>query len=135
VSEFDLQGNFIGRVASQGTLDSPWGLAIAPASFGSLAGDLLVGNFGSGTIDAFDLFTNSFEGQLMDGNNSVLSIDGLWALSTGNGGKGGSTQRLYFTKAVQTSSSCWFKVGKQACLGVVIGIPRFAAGHRPRFGR
>ena len=110
VSEFDLQGNFIGRIASQGTLDSPWGLAIAPASFGSLAGDLLVGNFGSGTIDAFDLFTDSFEGQLMDGNNSVLTIDGLWALSTGNGKSGGSTQRLYFTAGPNDESNGLFGV-------------------------
>ena len=53
VTEFDTNGNFLRRIATQSTLDSPWGLAIAPASFGALAGDLLVGNFGDGRINAF----------------------------------------------------------------------------------
>ena len=60
MSVFDTQGNFISRVASMGTLNAPWGLAIAPASFGSFAGDLLVGNFGDGTINAFDLNSKYF---------------------------------------------------------------------------
>src|ERR1043166_5509781 len=55
VSVFDLQGNFLGRVASGGVLDSPWGRAIAPPTFGDFAGDLLVGNFGDGKINVFDL--------------------------------------------------------------------------------
>src|SRR4029079_2225734 len=65
VSVFDNQGNFISRVGSQGTLDSPWGLALAPASCGAYAGDLLVGNFGDGTINVFDLASNSFLAQLL----------------------------------------------------------------------
>jgi uncharacterized protein (TIGR03118 family) len=97
VSEFDLQGTFLGRVASNGDLDSPWGLAVAPTSFGNFSGDLLVGNFGDGTIDAFNLLTDTFDGQLMDGTGSDLSIDGLWSLTVGNDGSGGSSQKLYFT--------------------------------------
>ena len=54
VNVFDTQGNFLARVASKGTLNAPWGLAIAPSSFGQFAGDLLVGNFGDGTINAFN---------------------------------------------------------------------------------
>jgi len=60
VDAFDVKGNFLGRIASQGSLNSPWGLAIAPTSFGSLAGDLLVGNFGDGRINAFALGSNTF---------------------------------------------------------------------------
>jgi uncharacterized protein (TIGR03118 family) len=97
VSVFDLQGNFLGRVTSQGTLNSPWGLAIAPTSFGFFGGDLLVGNFGDGTINAFDIPTGTFEGQLLGTNNAPLSIDGLWSLIVGNGGNGGSLNSLYFT--------------------------------------
>jgi uncharacterized protein (TIGR03118 family) len=97
VSEFDLQGNFIARVGTQGTLDSPWGLALAPSSFGQFAGDLLVGNFGDGTINAFDLATNTFAGQLHGSDGTPLAIDGLWALTAGNGGNGGSTQAIYFS--------------------------------------
>jgi uncharacterized protein (TIGR03118 family) len=96
VSVFDLQGIFLARVASHGTLDSPWGLALAPASFGSFAGDLLVGNFGDGTISTFDLLTNTFAGQLADVNGSPLFIDGLWGLIVGGGGNEGNTQHVYF---------------------------------------
>jgi uncharacterized protein (TIGR03118 family) len=97
VNRFDLNGNLLGRVATGGSLDAPWGLAIAPGSFGALAGALLVGNFGDGHISAFDLSTNALLGQLMDASNQPLAIDGLWALAPGNGGTGGSSQRLYFT--------------------------------------
>jgi uncharacterized protein (TIGR03118 family) len=97
VSVFDTQGNFIGRVASMGTLNSPWGLAIAPSSFGQFAGDLLVGNFGDGRINAFDFFTNAFLGQLLALDGSALTIDGLWGLTVGNDGNGGSSNKLYFS--------------------------------------
>jgi len=97
VSVFDTQGNFIGRVASMGTLNSPWGLAIAPSSFGQFAGDLLVGNFGDGRINAFDLLTDAFVGQLLALDGSRLTIDGLWGLIVGNDGNGGSSNKLYFS--------------------------------------
>jgi len=97
VSIFDTQGNFIERLASQGTLNAPWGLVIAPSSFGEFAGDLLVGNFGDGTINAFNLSNNHFDGQLKGSNGQPLSIDGLWALTLGNGGNAGSSQSIYFS--------------------------------------
>ncbi len=99
VSSFDLQGNFLGRIGSQGTLNAPWGLEIAPSSLGAFAGDLLVGNFGDGTINAFDLSGPSptFVGQLLDHSGSPLTIDGLWALTIGNNGSAGSVDTLYFT--------------------------------------
>lgn len=97
VSIFDTQGNFIERLASQGTLNAPWGLAIAPSSFGEFAGDLLVGNFGDGTINAFNLTNKHFDGQLKGSNGQPLSIDGLWALTLGNGGNAGSSQSIYFS--------------------------------------
>ncbi|WKJ89982.1 TIGR03118 family protein [Methylomonas montana] len=97
VSVFDFQGNFLDRVASGGVLNAPWGLAIAPSSFGEFAGNLLVGNFGDGTINAYNLLNNSFAGQLTDGNGQALKIDGLWALTVGNDGNAGSSQRIYFT--------------------------------------
>lgn len=99
VDEFNLQGQLIGRIASQGALNAPWGLAIAPSSFGEFAGDLLVGNFGDGRINAYNLHTPipSFVGPLLDGNGQPLAIDGLWALSTGNDGSAGGSQTLFFT--------------------------------------
>jgi len=97
VDEFDLQGNLVGRVATGGTLNAPWGLAIAPGTFGSWAGALLVGNFGDGRINAFDASTHSFLGQVLADGGAPLEIDGLWAISPGNGIGAGSIQSLYFT--------------------------------------
>lgn len=97
VDAFDLQGNFLKRIGTQGTLNSPWGLEIAPASFGPLAGDLLVGNFGDGTINAYDLSGPGFVGQLQGAGGTPLAVDGLWGLSAGNDTKAGSSSKLYFT--------------------------------------
>jgi uncharacterized protein (TIGR03118 family) len=99
VSAFDLQGNFLGRIGTMGTLNSPWGMVIAPKSFGAFAGDLLVGNFGDGTINAFsaDPLSPAFLGQLPGTDGKPLKIDGLWGLILGNGGNGGSTNEVYFS--------------------------------------
>ncbi len=85
VTAFDLQGNFLGRIGSMGTLNSPWGLAIAPSSFKGFAGDLLVGNFGDGTINVFnpDPATPGFLGQLTGADGKPIVIDGLWGLIAG----------------------------------------------------
>jgi len=97
VDKFDLQGNFLGRVVSNGgLLDSPWGMAIAPTGFGDLAGDLLVGNFGDGLIHAYTT-GGTFVETLMDGPGDVFQQDGLWALRFGNGANGASTTGLFFT--------------------------------------
>jgi uncharacterized protein (TIGR03118 family) len=85
------------RLVSRGPLDSPWGLAIAPPSFGSLAGALLVGNFGNGRINAFNTTTGAFLGALTDPDGEPIQIDGLWALKVGNGGNGGDPNTVYFT--------------------------------------
>jgi len=97
VSAFDLHGNFLGRVGSDGTLNSPWGLARAPASFGQFAGDLLVGNFGDGRINVFDTTTDTFIGQLLGAGGIPLAIDGLWGLIPGNDGGAGNSQSIYFS--------------------------------------
>jgi uncharacterized protein (TIGR03118 family) len=110
VSAFDLTGNFLGRIASDGSLNSPWGLTIAPASFGEFAGDLLVGNFGDGTISAFSLTNDHFEGQLVASNGSTLAIDGLWGLTVGNGTNAGSSSELFFSAGPDGESNGLFGV-------------------------
>jgi uncharacterized protein (TIGR03118 family) len=97
VDQYTLNGDFVGRVASGGTLNAPWGLAVAPSSFGSAAGDLLVGNFGDGHINIYDPNTHTFLGQVLDANNHPVVIDGLWAISPGNDTMAGSSHLLYFT--------------------------------------
>lgn len=97
VDAFDLNGNMLGRIGSGGTLDSPWGLAIAPPTFGGFAGDLLVGNFRDGTINVFNQTTDQFLGQLAGVGGTPLAIPGLWSLTTGNGAAGGNPDTIYFT--------------------------------------
>jgi uncharacterized protein (TIGR03118 family) len=100
VDVFDLQGNFLQRLISNGPLNSPWGMAIAPTGFGNFGNDLLVGNFGDGTINAFDPSTGNFLGQLDGANGMPLINLGLWDLTVGNGGNGGSKSALYFTAGI-----------------------------------
>jgi uncharacterized protein (TIGR03118 family) len=88
------------RLVSRGALDSPWGLAIAPSSFGTVANDLLVGNFRSGFIDIYNPATGQFLGQLKDPDGEPIQIDHLWALQVGNGGAGGNANTVYFTAGI-----------------------------------
>jgi uncharacterized protein (TIGR03118 family) len=100
VDVFDTAGNLLARVAQHGQLNAPWGLALAPASFGRFGGDLLVGNFGDGEINAYEELPNghfAHRGELRGSGGSPLAIDGLWALEFGNGGTAGPTSTLFFT--------------------------------------
>jgi uncharacterized protein (TIGR03118 family) len=85
------------RLITRGQLDSPWGLAIAPSSFGDLAGALLVGNFGNGRIHAYNATTGGFMGTLKDPDGEPIEIPGLWGLKVGNGKGGGESSKVYFT--------------------------------------
>jgi uncharacterized protein (TIGR03118 family) len=100
VDVYDSAGNLLQRVAQHGQLNAPWGLALAPASFGRFAGDLLVGNFGDGEINAYEELGNGhFEhrGELRGVDGKPLAIDSLWALEFGNGAAAGPTGTLFFT--------------------------------------
>ncbi len=96
VNVFDTNGNLIRRVATRGKLNAPWGLAIAPADFGKFSNRLLVGNFGDGTINAYDVATGEFRGQLRQLQGKRLIIDGLWGISFGNGLLNQPTNVLFF---------------------------------------
>jgi uncharacterized protein (TIGR03118 family) len=97
VNVFDANGNLLQRVAVRGFLNAPWGLALAPAGFGDFAGRLLVGNFGDGRINAFDIATGRWMGLLTGDDRRPLQIDGLWGLAFGNGYAGQMVDSLYFT--------------------------------------
>jgi len=101
VDAFDLNGNMLDQVVSRGVLNSPWGLDIAPQGFGQFSGDLLVGNFGDGTIDAFDPKTDRFLGQLLGSDGNPLQIQDLWALTNGTGSQGTNPSAVYFTAGGQ----------------------------------
>jgi uncharacterized protein (TIGR03118 family) len=95
VEEVTFSGQVLVR-SVHGQLNAPWGLALAPASFGKYAGDILVGNFGSGWITAFTPALAP-RGYLKAVGGGLLFIDGLWGLIPGNGGSGGSADDIYFT--------------------------------------
>jgi uncharacterized protein (TIGR03118 family) len=106
VDEFTPEGRLVARIDSRTDLNDPWGLAIAPASWGDLAGDLLIGNFGGGQItvikpDHHGRFrSNRIVGQLTDGaTGKVITIPGLWALTPGTATTGG-TDALWFSAGI-----------------------------------
>jgi uncharacterized protein (TIGR03118 family) len=108
VDVFDTNGNLIRRFASQGTLNSPWGVAQAPAKFGTFSNDLLVGNFGDGRINAFDPASGAFLGQLLDQNGQPITINGLWGVAFGNGGLAGDTTTLFFASGLNDEADGLF---------------------------
>jgi uncharacterized protein (TIGR03118 family) len=111
VDVFNRFGQLERRIASRGTLNAPWGMEIAPASFGAFAGDLLVGNFGDGRISVFDRTNGRFRGQLRDAQGSAIAIDGLWDLIHGTATTGGV-------------DVVWFSAGPDAEAHGLVGMIR-----------
>jgi len=102
VDVFDTDGNLLKRFATAGRLDSPWGLTRAPFGFGQLSGDILIGNFGDGKINAYRP-DGTFDDAVEDRKGKPLIIDGLWALQFGGAAKS-DPQTLYFTAGIEAES-------------------------------
>jgi uncharacterized protein (TIGR03118 family) len=96
VDVFDPNGVLIARVASQGALNAPWGMVLAPAGFGKFSNHLLIGNFGDGTINAYDPVSGNFAGTLTGSDQQPIRISGLWGLAFGNGFAGQPVNTLFF---------------------------------------
>jgi uncharacterized protein (TIGR03118 family) len=99
VDVYTSDGFLVNRLVSRGALNSPWGLAIAPASFGPFAGKLLVGNFGDGTINVYDPFNGRFAGTVRNTQGKPIAIDDLWSLKVGTATTGG-TQTVLFSAGI-----------------------------------
>ena len=108
VDVFDTTGHLLRRFVSRGRLNSPWGLALAPADFGKFSGALLIGNFGDGRINAYDPVSGRFLGNLRNQHGQALSIDGLWTITFGNGGAAGSPNELFFTAGINDEADGLF---------------------------
>ncbi len=121
VAVYDLAGNLLGPTISGGNLNSPWGMAIAPATFGDFSGALLVGNFGDGKINAYNPTTGALMGTLNDPHGNPVSIDGLWSLNFGNNGKNTDPATLYFTAGPDDES--------HGLLGSIQAAPAFTAAN------
>jgi uncharacterized protein (TIGR03118 family) len=97
VDQFSPNGTLIMKLQHGNWMNSPWGIAMAPQiGFGALSRHLLVGNFGSGQIAAFDPATGVFTGMMTDSTGATITVDGLWGIGFGNGLLGGSMHTLYF---------------------------------------
>lgn len=99
IDVFDLSGNFVSRFASAGTLNAPWGIAVAPTGFGSIAGDILIGNFGDGKINIYTPNGSlaTYVGQLTVANGGTFAVPGLWTLVFGNGDPDKPLTTLFYT--------------------------------------
>jgi len=108
VNVFDTNGNFLQRIHSGGQLNAPWGIAIAPAGFGEFGGDILVGNFGDGTINAFDPITGNYVGTLRDASGNPIVNDSLWALDFRAPGSGFDPNTLFITAGINDEADGLF---------------------------
>lgn len=95
IDVFTPSGFLVKRLASRGDLNSPWGLAVAPAGFGAFGGKLLVGNFGDGLIHAYNPFSGHLAGTLLDERRHPIQVDGLWGLKFGTATTGGTGTLLF----------------------------------------
>jgi uncharacterized protein (TIGR03118 family) len=100
VDIYDTEGHLQRHLIAHGALNSPWGLAMAPEAFGHFGKALLVGNFGDGQIHAYNAENGRLLGQLMGSDGKPIMIDGVWALSFGNGGQAGPRDTLFFTAGI-----------------------------------
>src|SRR5580704_13709442 len=100
VAMFNLNGSLIANLVSQGALNSPWGMALAPPNFGPFAGALLVGNFTDGKINAFSATTGATLGTVDDTNGNPIAIPGLWSLDFGGGADSEDPGTLYITAGI-----------------------------------
>jgi uncharacterized protein (TIGR03118 family) len=115
VDQFDENGNLLVEAIVGGNLNAPWGMALAPAGFGTLGGDLLVGNFGDGVINAYDPVSFALKGQVMDAKGAPIANPGLWEIvfgagttTTGTAATAGDPNTLYFAAGINNEKGGLF---------------------------
>jgi uncharacterized protein (TIGR03118 family) len=126
VAEFTRDGQLLRTIKGDGHFNSPWGIARAPSGFGDLGGDLLIGNFGNGRINAFTS-DGHFVETLTDAAERPITIENLWALRFGNGGKAGDPNTLFFTAGVTDAPATIFGA-TDGLFGSLQPLPRRTPG-------
>jgi uncharacterized protein (TIGR03118 family) len=101
VTIFSPEGTLLRRLKWGPWFNAPWGIALAPENFGHYSNTLLIGQFGSGKIVAFDPESGRYRGTLRDSRHRPLRIEGLWAIAFGNGGNAGPANTLYFAAGIE----------------------------------
>ena len=125
VDVFDVNGNLVtSQAIAKGALNAPWGMALAPAGFGSFAGDLLVGNFGDGVVNAFNPTTFAFLGSLSNAAGTPIANPGLWEIFFGQGASLGDPNTLYFAAGINNQKDGLF--GSIAVAAPAAGAPNFS---------
>ena len=104
VDIYSPAGKLEGRLEHGDWMNSPWGVVWTPRDFGEFSNTILVGNFGSGWIAAFNGFTRKFIGFMRNPDNSLITIDGLWSLTFGNCAGAGNSTTLYFSAGIEGES-------------------------------
>lgn len=140
IGVFDANGNFLQHI-SDPHLNAPWGVALAPAGFGDFANALLIGNFGDGTINAFDPITGAYRGTIADGLGHPIVNDGLWAIGFRAPGGAFDPNSLYFTAGINGENDGLFgairPVPEPMTLGLMtagLGMLRLTRRRRTRRG-
>jgi uncharacterized protein (TIGR03118 family) len=131
VDVFDYNGNLVRRLTAGGPLNSPWGMAVAPGSWGAFGGSVLVGNFGDGHVNAFDPVTGKLNGTLQDATGAPISIQGLWAIEFGNGGSAGDFNYLYFTAGIFNNGVAAGLLGSLAPPAQITAVHNATVGPAP----
>jgi uncharacterized protein (TIGR03118 family) len=129
IDVYDTEGHLLQKFAQHVGLNSPWGVALAPSDFGFFSNDILVSNFGSGRISAYDATTGKFQGFLLDTNQQILTIDGLWGIAFGNGTTSGETNQLLFSAGPNDEGNGLFGFLQVSSQGITIPDGHAATGH------
>ncbi len=129
VNIFDQSGNFVKRAITAGALNEPWGMAVAPAGFGPFGGNLLVANFGDGTINAFDRHSFAMTGTLQDAKGAPVVNSGIWEILFGGKNNVGDPNTLYFSAGVNGAKDGLF--GSLALTPEPAGTPDFTISGTP----
>jgi uncharacterized protein (TIGR03118 family) len=108
VDIYDTNGQLIKQLVARGWLNEPWGLALAPANFGTLSNALLVGNLGDGTIHGYDPATGTYMGAVSDSTGTAIAIPGLWGIAFGNDAQNQPDNTLFAAAGPNNYANGWY---------------------------